>query len=80
MNPHARFMRCIFDWERRLLQSFGHDYIAEDFKRNFIAYFIYASAALTVLVEIYTFLYYDGIIKIFAFNIFLMSLQVRKKS
>lgn len=77
MDPYTRFTRCIFYWEKPLLQFTGQDFLSKDFKPSLNSYLVYALAGTTYVAEIYTFINYDNITKIFAILCFLTGSQVR---
>lgn len=76
MDPYTRFTRCIFLWEKSLLQFVGQDFTAENFQPSIITYSVYFLASTTYVSEIYTFRNYDTITKIFAILCFLTGTQV----
>lgn len=76
MDASARFSRCIFQWERLLLQFAGQDFTVENFRPNLISYSVYGLASTTYVAEIYTFMNYDSIKKIYALLCILTGTQV----
>lgn len=76
MDAYSRFLRCVFQWDKSLMQFVGHDVITKEFNRSYITYFVYMLCLSSYIAEVYTFLYYDGYIKILSIFWFLFGTQV----
>lgn len=80
MEAYNRFTKCIFKWERSMLKFVGHDLLDVELKRTPVTFIIYGTIFGGIVMEIYTFIYYDAFEKIFCLNTFALTFQVRLKS
>lgn len=76
MEAYNRFNRTLFEWERSLLRLLGHDFIAEKFERNFMTFVLYGILGSAMFGIFYTFIFYDGLERIFSLLFFLIASQV----
>lgn len=76
MDSYSRFTRCIFQWLSYLLNFCGFDFLDEHYRSTFMTYVAYFFVVALYISEIYTFLYYDELTKIFALTMFVLSIQV----
>lgn len=76
MEAYNRFMKCVFKWERSLLKCVGHDILAPKFKQTPMTFLTYVTLLSVAITEIYTFLNYGMMEKMFSLHAFSMTIQV----
>lgn len=81
MDAYNRFTKCIYTYERILLQIVGHDVLAAErvIKRTPMTFITYLAIFLSFTMEIYTIIYYGILAKIFGLSTFSVTVQVSRK-
>lgn len=79
MDAYAKFNRCIYEWERKLLRLIGHDFLDGTFKPNVIAILVYLLIFIALIGIINTIIYYDVPSKLFCILCLILLLQVCTK-
>lgn len=77
MDANARFTRCIYEWERKVLRLIGHDFLDGEFKPNAITVIVYVLIVLALAGIINTIIYYDVPDKLFCVLCLILVIQVR---
>lgn len=77
MDANARFTRCVYEWERKLLRLIGHDFLDGEFKPNIITVIVYVLIFVALTGIFNTIIYYDVPSKLFCLLCLILVIQVR---
>lgn len=77
MEAFNRFTKCIFKWERFLLKLVGQNILDVQPKRTSMTYAIYITIIVSIVMEVYTFIFYGLIEKMFCLHAMTFTFQVR---
>lgn len=76
MESYERFNKCIFEWNRKLFQIVGHDIYDKKLTLTPMTFLIYFLIIAAFVMEIYTFMYYDILEKVFCVHSVILTIQV----
>lgn len=78
MDANARFTRCVYEWERKVLRLIGHDFLDGTFKPNAITVIVYVLIFVALTGIFNTIIYYDVPSKLFCLLCLILAIQVRE--